>query len=165
MGCAGEIYVVYGVQVPASIVWDPGKEDDDDPIIYCVNGHNVATDEWKIDNYKEDHPDKTIPEIAFYTEFHGPGYGAAAMDEAKLSITILGDDAMGMGSRHFKERALVGFVVANECYLGDASACPPMDEIKAQGARLAREIGDKLGLDVLPSDFRLHLYFDSLNGM
>ena len=91
MGCQGEVYVVYGVQVPASLVWERGEEGDQ-AIIYCINGHNVSTDEYMIDDYKEDHPDETIPEIAFYTEFHGPGHGAAKMDEAKLSISILGDE-------------------------------------------------------------------------
>jgi hypothetical protein len=166
VGCQGDVYVVYGVQIPASIVWEhkKGRDGEDSAVIYCVNGHNVATDEWKIEHYQDEHPDEKIPTIAFYTEFHGPGYGANAMDTAKLSISILGDNALGMGTHHFKEKALIGYVVANECYVGEASECPRMNEIEAQTKRLIADIRDKLKLSVQPSDLRLHLYFDSLNG-
>lgn len=167
MGCTGEIYLVYGVEVPASIVWNPGKEEGDVPIIYCINGHNVADgdDKDEIDEYKEDNPDEKVPEVALYAPWDGPGYGAAdAMDDVKLSVIVLGDNVFGMGSRHFNDKALLGLVVCNECYLGSAAACPPMEEIQKQDARLIREIQEKLKLDVFPSEFRLHLYFGSLNG-
>ena len=85
------------------------------------------------------------------------------MDKVKLSVIVLRDNACAMGSRHFDNKALLGYVVGNECYLGSASECPPIAEIERQKARLVRDIQERLKLDVFPGDFRLHLYFESTN--
>lgn len=162
MGCQGEIYVVYGVQVPAKIVFDEGNEEDDDVIVYEINGLTVAPDEYKIEEYEGKKP---LPKIDLYEEFYGPGYGKPDdMDKVKLSIIVLGDNVFGMGSRHFKEKALLGYVVGNESYCGSAVELPAISDIEAQSARLIRDIAEKVKLNVQPSDLRLHLYFSFLNG-
>jgi hypothetical protein len=46
-----------------------------------------------------------------------------------------------------------------------SSPLPPMDDIKALAPKLVAEIKKKLGLDINPDQLRLHLLFDSLNGM
>lgn len=188
MGCQGEIYVIYGAQVEAKCEWEAGEEKN--PVVYSVNGHMVCDDE-DFMGYQEDPDDEPFttsdgkpvpdgcPKIEFYNgPTGGPGYGASDMSKAELCVVILGHSGEygtgDMGARHFSEgfgrkvgalgKALIGFVVCNESYITHASECPSMDEIKASGPRLLREIKEKFGLALSLADFRLHLYFDSLNG-
>lgn len=81
----------------------------------------------------------------------------------KLAIRVLGHD-MNLGSRHFKGKALVGYIVANESYLNSASPLPEMSIIKSFRLNLHRDIDKKLGLKVDPEEFKLYLLFDYING-
>lgn len=187
MGCQGEIYVIYGATVEAKVAWEAGVEKN--PVVYSVNGHTLCDDE-DFMGYQEEPDDepfttsdgKPVPEgcpkIEFFNGVPTNFYGAADLSKVELTFVVLAHSSEyghgNMGARHFAEgfgrkvgavgKALVGFPVCNESYINHASPCPPMDDIKALAPKLIAEIKEKLGLDVSPSDLRLHLHFDSLNG-
>jgi len=161
MGCQGEIYNVYGVQLDAEVLWE--KSPDQNPVIYGING-KAFTDE--VDDIE------VLDRLAFeVSEAHlyGPGYGAADLSkELKLSIRFMGHNdssGMNMGSRHFNGKALVGFTVCNESYTDKASALPPLGQIMELGPRLIEMIKKELDVEVKESDLGLHLLFDFINGM
>jgi hypothetical protein len=153
MGCQGEIYVIYGVEVDAKL--ERQVKRDENPVLYSINGHMLYDD--NMGDFAED--------AELYNGVQGPGYGAADLTK-KLELTtrVLGHSSW-MGSRHFDGKALVGYGVGNECYMDSSSPLPPMDDIKALAPKLVAEIKKKLGLDINPDQLRLHLLFDSLNGM
>lgn len=156
MGCQGEIYVVYGVEVDAKVERQVDENRGRDPeVLYSINGHMLYDD--NIGDFAED--------TEFYNGIQGPGYGAADLTKKlKLTTRVLGHSSW-MGSRHFDGKCLVGYGVGNECYTDKSSPLPPMDDIKALAPQLVAEIKKKLGLDIDPKQLRLHLLFDSLNGM
>lgn len=151
MGCQGEIYVVYGVEVDAKVDFKKGS--DRNPVMYSINGHTLCDDDM----------DEDYEEAEFYNGIQGPAYGAADLTK-KLELTtrVLGHGEDG--SRHFDGKALVGYGVGNACYIDGSTPLPSMDEIKTLAPQLVAEIEEKLGLNVDPSQLGLHLLFDSLNG-
>jgi len=156
MGCQGEIYNIYGVIVDAEEVRSARLKCpniDQNPILYAINGHTVTD------------ADLDYPDAEFFTcqESSVAGIGYGANTKPKFSIRILGHSNW-MGSRHFDGKALIGYPVCNECYVDRASALPTMEEIAAMKPQLIRDIKEKLGLDIDPSDVQLYLLFDSLNG-
>ena len=163
MGCQGEIYVIYGVQVEARCEWEASPEGN--PVVYSINGHTLSSEEDELEGYEG--------EIEFYNGVPTSSYGAADMKKAKLIMRVIGHSDW-MGARHFCDgfgkcvgqtgKALVGYVVGNECYLDHASELPSGPEIIAQVPRLIAEIKEKLGLDIKESALKAHLLFDSLNG-
>jgi len=161
MGCQGEIYTIYGAQVDAEVLYE--KAPDTCPVIYGINGRGFTRDLEEVN---------VLDKLAFEVSecyVAGLGYGAADLSEAlELSIRFLGHSpsySMGMGSRHFEGKALVGFAVCNESYLDKASALPPLGQIMELGPRLIEAIKEKTGLELKEKDLGLHLLFDSINGM
>lgn len=146
MGCQGEIYNVYGITVPAKIHEIKGPSDWDDPIIYDINGRLVASGD--------------AMGVAFWA-----GIPTSAVDLAnpKLAIRILGH-TLDQGSRHFTGEALLGYVVANESYLGRATPLPTGAEIVALAPKLISKLSEAFGLEIGNKDLKMFLIFDSLNG-
>lgn len=139
MGCQGEIYNIYGVIVDSKIE----KHHQANSVVYSVNGHTVCSDRNEI------------------SEFYG---GIPSIDKKELCIRILGHSSW-MGSLHFNGKALVGYVVANESYIDGSTVLPAMESIEALRPKLLKDIHKKLGLTVNKEDVKLHLLFDSINGM
>jgi hypothetical protein len=161
MGCQGEIYNVYGVQLEAKVLWEKGK--DQNPVIYGINGKGFTEDVDEIG---------VLDKLAFEVQeahLYGDVYGAADLGKKqKLSIRFMGhnsESGMNMGSRHFNGKALVGFTVCNESYTDKASALPPLGQIMELGPRLIEAIKEELDVEVKESDLGLHLLFDFINGM
>lgn len=161
MGCQGDIYTVYGVQADAEVLYQ--RKPNENPVIYGINGHGFCED-----------PDAigVLDQLAYEVETCGVskyGYGATDLTrDLELTVRFLGHNrayGMNMGSRHFDGKALLGFVVCNECYADRASALPPLGQIMKLGPRVIKAIKKKTGLEVKESDLGLHLLFDYINGM
>lgn len=149
MGCQGEIYNVYGVVVPATINGKAAKytgPDLNSPVVYNINGRTIS------DGYNEE-----------YDHYQGIPTVPYSVKDPALVIRVLGDSS-SMGSRHFRDTALVGYPVANQCYLDFSTPLPSFADIEALKPALHKELKDKLGLDLDPNTFGLHLMFDSING-
>lgn len=165
MGCQGEIYVIYGVQVDAKCEWEAKPEEN--PVVYSINGHTVCDDKDRAEEAGYG------GEVEFYNGVPTVGYGANDMSKARLVMRVLGHSDW-TGARQFCEgfgasvgktgKALVGYVVGNESYTDSAVELPPGTEIVAQAPRLVDEIRTRLGLEINESDLRAHLLFDSING-
>lgn len=175
MGCQGEVYVVYGVQVPAKVEW---ARSDRNPVVYSINGHTLCDDEDLMGLIKEDPEEKPKgcpDEIEFYNGVPTCYYGASDMKKMELVMRVMGHSGEyghgDMGSRHFgdslsdrKGKALVGYVAGCESYWNNASEIANVEDIQAQAPRLIAEIKEKLGLDIDETELGLHLLFDGLNG-
>jgi len=145
MGCQGEIYNVYGIVVPAKVKSRKGTSSGwDRPVVYEINGKLVSHEE--------------VENIDFQAGLYFD------LDNPKLGVRILGHDSFDMGSRHFKNQALLGYVVANECYLNSAAALPEISKIESWKPKLVEEIKKSFEIDVNEKDIKLFLLFDSLNG-
>ena len=169
MGTQGEIYVVYGLEVEATVLYEPGE--DQNPVVYGVNDRAYCDDDMAeipvLDRMV--HGEMRMSGIA--------GYGTADPDKVELSVRPLGHSGRhggDMGARHFGEglgtkigkkgKALVGYAICNESYMSSSSALPAMDQIVTLNDKLIAEIKEKLGLDIDPSELGLHLMFDWLQG-
>lgn len=150
MGCQGEIYNVYGIVTPAKIFKKnkPGREGWDQPVIYEINGKKVSHDE-------------TNEKIDFHAGIPTAGVN---LDKPELICKVLGHDTYDMGSRHFKEEALIGYVVANESYINSATELPELSDIKSLQTSLIKEINEIFGIKVDKKAVKLFIVFDSLNG-
>lgn len=145
MGCQGEIYNVYGIVVSAKVKSRNGTQDGwDRPVVYEINGKLVS---------HEDVENIDFPAGLYFN-----------LDNPKLGIRILGHDPCDMGSRHFKNQALLGYVVANECYLNSAEALPEISKIESWKPKLIEDIKKSFGISVDEKEIKLFLLFDSLNG-
>jgi len=145
MGCQGDVYLIFGLTVPATIKSKAGSGRDgwDTPVIYEINGKTVSHD-WEAEDIDTE-----------------AGIMHVNLNEPELSIRVLGHNHE-MGSRHFKGTALLGYTLANECYIDSASQVPEFS-VEKLGPLLVQEIKDQFGLTVDAKDFRLYLVFDSLN--
>jgi hypothetical protein len=176
MGTQGEIYVVYGLKVEASVYWE--KENERNPVIYQVGDKGFCDDEDFI-NSDDGVLDKLALGGIHYAGIRHNGYGALDPMKQELSVRILGHSGEyggNMGARHFHKevgnkssigkrgKALVGYAVSNASYMNGAEPVAPMDDIKAAAPKLIAEIKEKLGLDVDESQLGLHLVFDWLQG-
>ena len=164
MGTQGEMYVVYGVTVPAEVLWEKGH--DQNPVIYKVGNKAYCDDDEVVDG-DEFILDKLAYEGMKHAGVGVKGYGELDLDEQELCVRVLGHSGKhggDMGSRHFESKALVGYPVCNAAYWNSAEPCPPMDKIKAIGPRLIADIKETLGLEIQESELRLHLLFDWLQG-
>jgi hypothetical protein len=179
MGCQGEIYVVYGVQVEAKVEWEAGR--DKNPVVYSINGHTLCDEEdlmGLLRESPEEAPKGCPSKIEFYNGVPTEYYGASDMPKTKLVMRVLGHSGEygngDMGARHFSDglgkkvgctgSALIGYVAGCESYWNSASEIADISQIHAQAPRLIAEIKEKLGLDIDESQLGLHLLFDSLNG-
>lgn len=139
MGRQGEIYNVLGLILPAKVV----KENR----LYEVSGRTVSTD--------EDEP----------ADFNFGGLiGNRGIENPILSIRILGFNHSYYKGRYFKGEALVGYAIANEGYLDNATELPPPEEIERLKPRLAEDINRRLGRSTAPDELKLYLVFDVLPG-
>ena len=170
MGTQGEIYVVYGLEVDATVLYEPGE--DQNPVVYGINGRAFCDDEDELPVL-----DRMVHTEVKYAGISSCGYGALDLKKAELSVRPLGhsgEHCGDMGARHFgdglgnkigkKGKALVGYAVCNESYMGKSSALPAMNQIVTLNDKLIAEIKEKLGLDIDPSELGLHLMFDWLQG-
>lgn len=156
MGCQGEIYNVYGIVVDAefhcrgqgnSAGWD-------NPVVYKVNGKLVSPD--------EDGAEELLESRNEVLDHHAliPTRGVD-LENPELVTRIIGHDRE-MGSRHFKKKALIGYVVANESYINGVSEVA--EGYEKLSTRLIKDIKEDYGIAVKKKDLKLHLVFDSLNG-
>ena len=171
MGTQGEIYVVYGLQVEAKVLYARGGYRN--PVVYGVNGRAFSDDEDKTPVLER------LTHLSMgYAGIQTNGYGALDPAEQELSVRPMGhsgEHGGNMGARHFVEghhanqtgeagKALVGYAVCNASYWNSAEPCASMEQIKAVAPKLIADISKKLGLDVKESDLGLHLMFDWLQG-
>ncbi len=147
MGCQGDIYVIYGIEADCKVLWEAGE--DQNPVIYSVNGHTISDAENLPVLIEMAQP------IEFYNGVQGCPYGpidCADHSKRKLTTRVLGHSpdytSMNMGSRHFKGKCLVGYAVGNSCYINASTPLPSMDDIKSLTPGLIAQIKEKLGLDV-----------------
>lgn len=156
MGCQGEIYNVYGIVVDAKFHCrgQGGSAGWDNPVVYEINGKLVSPDDDEAEKLLESR-NEVLDQYAFI-----PTCGAA-LEDPKLITRIIGHDR-DMGSRHFKGKALIGYVVANESYLNGVTEVPK--DYEKLSRKLIKDIKEDYGIAVKKEDLRLHLVFDSLNG-
>ena len=165
MGSQGEIYVVYGLQVEAKVLYERGENKN--PVVYGINGRAFTDDEDRLPVLER----LTHLEVS-YAGIYSKGYGALDPMVQQLSVRPLGHSGVhggNMGSRHFSDgsgvgKALVGYAVSNVAYWNTSEPCASMDDIKASGPKLIAEIKEKLDLDVDETQLGLHLVFDWLQG-
>lgn len=178
MGTQGEIFVVYGVELPAKVVYEASYEEN--PVIYQVGESYFCDDEDFLNG-----AEGVLENLAFdgvqHAGIQSSGYGALDPNNQKLSVRPNGHSGEfggNMGARHFVERndftseshvggqgkALVGYAVSNASYMNRYESVAPMDKIKEVGPKLIAEIKEKLGVDVEESQLGLHLVFDWLQG-
>jgi len=153
MGCQGEIYNIYGITIPAKIHQKSKKSNEgwDTPVIYKIDPDGLG----KLVSHDEG--------VDEYVDYHAGVNGDLMVEGNPLVVRVLGHDH-DMGSRHFKQEALVGYVVANESYVNGATALPDLTKIKALAPRLIAELKEKYGLTVAKDELKLFLLFDYLNG-
>ncbi len=138
MGTQGEIYNVLGLKIPAT------KLDDR---LYDVCGRKVS--DWKYTGEKD-----------FESGINQPDF-----ENPKLSVRILGHDTSDyLMGRHFEGHALVGYAVANESYLNNATRLPSPEKIDGLKPILIQDIKLKLGFDAQIGDLEVFLVFDWLQG-
>lgn len=143
MGAQGKIYNVLGIKVTASVI----KKDK----TYNVLEKIIAGDEDVED--KHDFVN-VIPTRAINLE------------SPNLIVRILGHD-YAMKGRHFGNalgdtigEALIGYVIANECYSAHATELPPTHIIEGLKPRLVSEIQKQYGHSVKENDLKLYLVYD-----
>jgi len=173
MGTQGEIYIVYGLEVEATVLYARGE--DRNPVVYGINGRAFTDDEDKLPVLER----LTHLQVS-YAGIQSSGYGALDPAEQTLSVRPLGHSGEfggGMAARHFirdcdrgdqtgkKGKALVGYAVCNASYVNGSEACAPIKQIQEEAPRLIADIKETLGLDVEESQLGLHLVFDWLQGM
>lgn len=174
MGTQGEIYVVYGVEVPATVIWEKAPEEN--PVIYKVGDRAFCDDEDFI-NGDEAVLDKIAFEGLHYAGIQSKGYGALDPSKQELSVFIKGHSGEfsgNMGARHFCDgfgasvgktgKALVGYAVSNASYMNSSEPVASLDKIEAVSQKLVTDINEKLGLEIKVSELGLHLVFDWLQG-
>ena len=141
MGTQGEIYNILGLKLPAEKI----EEDR----LYRVNGLDVLVD----------------PEENQSGLFHGIPTISVDLDNPQLIIRLEGfvtdDFIRGM---HFKDSALVGYVVANESYEGRSTELPSQDAINNLKPKLVRDLKERLNYDAREDQLGLYLVFDWVQG-
>lgn len=176
MGTQGDIYVVFGVELPAEVVYERAFEEN--PVIYQVGSAYFCDDEDFLNG-----AEGVLENLAFegvqYAGIQATGYGALDPSKQKLSVRPLGHSGQysgNMGARHFhpgwggsttvgkQGLALVGYAVSQASYMNKSSPVAPMDQILAVTPKLIAEIKETLGVDVKESELGLHLMFDWLQG-
>lgn len=136
MGTQGEVYNILGLKFPVETV----KKDE----LYRVNGKTIAAD---VNQGPDVDLVNVIPTVA------------VDLENPNLIVRLLGYD-YEMKSHHFKDEALVGYVLANESYVANATALPPARKIDELRNRLVTDIHKKLGYKTQPNQLEIFLMFD-----
>lgn len=144
MGCQGEICNVLGLKLPASEL----KKDK----LYSVNGKTVAT----VEEYR-----------GRADFFHGTNAQLGGLDvdlkDPFFNVWLLGYGG-DLKGRHFQREALVGYTIADECYIHRATALPSFEVINKLKSRLVKDLKKRLDLDVELSRLEVFLLFDYMQG-
>ncbi|MBX4196163.1 hypothetical protein KW805_01075 [Candidatus Pacearchaeota archaeon] len=149
MGTQGEIYVVLGKRFPIERI-DSNPKIDKEPIhlLYRLNN--------KIITIREDNPNK----YQFLDGFMAMS-NSINLDSPILGVKVLGvDSELGELNAGKPLEALVGYAVANESYVTNAKALPPMNILSSLKSKLASDITSQIGLAVPLEDLELHLLYE-----
>ena len=131
-----------GLKVTAQVV-EEGKQ-------YSVHGKTVSTD-------------VSTQDTADFV--NGIGTLHPDIEDPTLMVRILGhNDHKEVKGRHFEGEALVGYLIANESYIDQATSLPSLERIAQLTPRLLKDLKEKLNLTVNPEQVGLYLLFDWLQG-